>query len=284
MKRILLFFASCLIVTLTFAQRPTATIAQVNAFLKSTLYVVTDENPTSEYNMNIKIAVEKNWKITNFEFINYTDFESKRLDPANSFLVLSEINFPKDKVQMKYDFVSILVGGNFPSVNEMPEICTFPVGYSEGDDDASMYKLPAIIGFFNLHITNMQTNPKLLKDKKYAYYTKQAKNMKKSTFYLVADEQLPELNTDKKIKPLYSGKITLMGRDEIGNFIEKRMNNVVFLHKVGPSDSKITGTRCYTIVMGTDFTLYYFKYHLISEKAPNGLMANDWKTLGGFSN
>ena len=163
MKKTITIIVCSLFVSFAFAQRPTAKIDQVKAFFNSTLYVVTDENPLSEYNAVIAKAMEKNWKITNFEIINYTDFESKRLDSKNSFLLLTEVMFPKDVA--KYDFLSILIGGNYPSVNEMPEICTFPIGYSDADEDNSAYKIPAIIGFFNQHIKNIESNPKLLKDK-----------------------------------------------------------------------------------------------------------------------
>jgi hypothetical protein len=284
MKRSLILLACIFAFATSFAQRPTAKKDQFANFLNSTMYVVTDNNPTSEYNEMIKECVRKSWRITKYDFIDQSEFESKRTDPNSSFLIVSEVKFPSEKNVATYDFISIILGGNYPSINEMPEVCTFPLNYTDAGDDNSVYKLPVIIGFFNQHIKNIQENPKLLKDKKYKFYTKQKKNIAKKTFYLVADEQLPDLNTAQKIRPSYSGKIVMIGQDELANLIRKRATNVVFLHKVGPSDPALLGTRCYIIVMGTDNTLYYFNYHKISASAPNGLTAKLWSVFASFVN
>lgn len=284
MKKYVVFFASILLFFNSFAQRPTAKKDQMANFYNSTLYVVTDDNPTSEYNSEIKEVIQKNWRVTKYDFISMSEFESKRTEAGSAFLVVTESRFEKDKTVIGYDFISILLGGNYPSVNEMPEVCSFPLNYSDGDDDDAVYKLPVIIGFFNQHVKNIQENMKLLKDKKYTYYTKQKKNIAKKTFYLIADEQLPELNTPQKIRPFYSGKITIIGQDELANLIKKRATNSVFLHKVGPADKSVTGTRCWIIVMGTDNTLYYFKQHVISESKPNALTPKHWSTFASFVN
>lgn len=284
MKRSIVLIVTIAAFLTSFAQRPTAKKEQLANFANSTMYVVTDDNPLSEYNGIIKEVIQKNWRISKYDFISYSEFESKRTDPNNTFLIVTETRYPKDETVVGYDFISVLVGGNYPSVNEMPEICTFPLNYSDGDDGDAVYKLPIIIGFFNQHIKNMQENPKLLKDKKYKFYTKQKKSIAKKTFYLIAEEQLPDYNTAQKIRPLYSGKIVIMGQDELANLIKKRATNSVFLHKVGPTDANVVGTRSWIIVMGTDNTLYYFNKQIVSPSTPNAISPKQWKLFGSFVN
>ena len=280
MKKILIL-ACALFCSLTLcAQRPTAKAKQLPAFFASTLYVVTNNNALSEYNTAIKDAIQKNWRTTQFDFITLAEFEVQRLDPTKSFLIYTETTFPKDKNPIAYDFVSIVLGGNYATVEQMPEVCSFPICVSDSDGDEAYYKLPIIIGFLNKHVKDMQTNAALLKDKKYAWHAKQSGNMAKKTLYLIADEQLPECNTAQKLKAVYRGKTVFLAQEELANLIRKRAINVAFLHKVAPIHAENEqGARCYIIFMGTDNALYHFSYHTISEKEGNGVTAKLWKTI-----
>jgi hypothetical protein len=284
MKRILIIIASMCLSLVVFAQRPTAKKAQVANFENFTLYVVLNQNPTSGYNEMIREAVRKSWRVSKYDFITQSEFDSKRTEENSAFLITNEIRFPKDKNVVPYDFISIVLGGNFASYQVMPEVCTFPLMYTDSDEDNMLYKLPVIIGFFNQHIKNILVNPKLLKDKKYTYYTKQKLSIAKKTLYLIAEEQLPEFDNAQKIRNVFKGKVVMIGQEEMANLIKKRATNVVFLHKVGPSDNSMQGSRCYIIMMGTDNTLYYFNYHILSAKAPNGISAKYWKIFSSSVN
>lgn len=280
MKKLLILACVLLSSAALLAQRPTAKAKQLPAFFASTLYVVTNNNALSEYDVMIKEAIQKNWRVTQFDFITQAEFENQRLDPSKSFLIYTETTFPKDKNPIAYDFLSIVLGGNYASVEQMPEVCSFPVCVSESDGEEAYYKLPIIIGFLNKHIKDMQTNTALLKDKKYAFHVKQSGNMAKKTLYLITEEQLPEFNTVQKIKAVYKGKTVFLAQEELANLIKKRAINVAFLHKVAPIDEeKEQGARCYVIFMGTDNALYYFGYHVISEKEGNGVTARIWKSI-----
>lgn len=284
MKRIILVAVSMCVAFASYAQRPTAKKAQVANFENFTLYVVLNENPTSDYNNMIREAVRKSWRVSKYDFITQSEFESKRTEENSAFLVTNEIRFPKDKNVVPYDFISIILGGNFASYQVMPEVCTFPLMYTDGDEDNMLYKIPVIIGFFNQHIKNILVNPKLLKDKKYKFYTKQKLSIAKKTTYLLAEEQLPDYDNAQKIRSVFKGKVVMIGQEEMANLIKKRATNVVFLHKVGPADASMQGSRCYIIMFGTDNTLYYFNYHILSPKAPNGISAKYWKIFSSHVN
>ena len=279
MKKLLILACAVFCSAALFAQRPTAKKTQLPAFFNSTLYVVTNSNPLSEYNTLIKDAIQKNWRVTQFDFITIAEFEKQRFDPQKSFLIYSETTFPQDNNPIPFDVLSIVLGGNYATVELMPEVCSFPVCVSDSDGDEAYYKLPVIIGFLNQHVKTLQTNPALLKDKKYAWHVKQSGSMAKKTLYLIAEEQLPEFNTAQKIKAVYNGKIVFLAQDELANLIKKRAINSAFLHKVAPLSDEIQGARCYIIFMGTDNALYHFGWHTISEKEGNGVTAKIWKTI-----
>lgn len=280
MKKFFILSCAVLCSIALFAQRPTAKKSQLPAFFNSTLYVVANPDSFNDYNERIKEAVQKNWRVTQFDFISAAEFEQQRLDPQKSFLIYSETTFPKDKNQIAYDFLSIVLGGNYATVEQMPELCSFPICVSESDGDEAYYKLPIIIGFLNQHVKTLQTNTAILKDKKYTYHSKQSGNLAKKTLYLIPEEQLPEFGTVQKLKAVYRGKTVFLAQEELANLIRKRAINVTFLHKVAPLNSEIEqGARCYIIFMGTDNALYHFSYHIIGKKEKNGVTARIWKSI-----
>lgn len=296
MKRIFTLVLSVFASVTMFAQRPTATINQVNDMLQgATLYVVLDNNPINDYNSEIRKAVEKNWTLTPFKFIHLDVLDSTKLqNPKNAFLTPVTMVFGEDKDSVKYMFLSLLIGGEYETINDLPEVCTFPLCYEGSDEFEMTYKLPAIIAFFNKHVQTIPSNPALLKDKKFASYTKKKKNISGKTIYLVKDEQSPlfdEASEISAINPL--AKVSVCeDRDALGKVIRRKEANALFLHIVGWTDEEMVQNgemipgRCYKILLDTEGNLYYFAFHKMSGNAsPNlkGMQAKDWKTLATFT-
>lgn len=282
-KQILTVFAT-LISVVVFSQRPTATIQQVNDFINnSTLYVVMDESPINDYNAEIRKAVEKSWTLNTFKFIRRTEVEEKLTDSRNAFLIPVVVQFPSDKDTASYLFLSVLIGGAYETVNDLPEICTFPLCYDGDDEGVMTYKLPAIVAFFNRHIQNIQNNPKLLKDKKFATYTKQKKSIADKTLYLIKEEQSPAFDESSEISAINSlVKVSFADQSSLEKTIRRKEAGSLFLHIVAPTDEELQPGRCYKILMDVEGNLYYFAYHSISEKLPAGMTAVDWKALSGY--
>lgn len=296
MKRIFTLVLSVIASVTMFAQRPTATINQVNDMLQgATLYVVLDNNPINDYNSEIRKAVEKNWTLTPFKFIHLDVLDSTKLqNPKNAFLTPVTMVFGEDKDSVKYMFLSLLIGGEYETINDLPEVCTFPLCYEGSDEFEMTYKLPAIIAFFNKHVQTIPSNPALLKDKKFASYTKKKKNISRKTIYLVKDEQSPlfdEASEISAINPL--AKVSVCeDRDALEKVIRRKEANTLFLHIVGWTDEEMVQNgemipgRCYKILLDTEGNLYYFAFHKMGGNAsPNlkGMQAKDWKTLATFT-
>ena len=257
------------------------TIDHVNQFFKTKTYVVLDDNPLSDYNAKIETVVKKYWNLTPYEMIDQKTFQLKRTDPNCSFLILSEVVFTEDILVAKYDFFSVLLGGKYPVMNQMPVLAAVPIGYSEAPQESSMYKLGALVKFVMAHINRLKEHPELVKMDMYKLYNKDQKTIKDKTLYLVKDEMDEDLNSEAEIKAIYPDKFKFVSRDELEEAIDKNEPNVVFLHKVGPEGYK-KKARCYILIVGTDSKLYYFNWHMINEKKPDSMLESDFKNILKF--
>ncbi len=295
MKKILLLFVGACFAMFSFAQRPTATIQQVNDMIQNaTLYAVLEESPMSDYNAEIRKAVEKNWKLTPIKFVHLSDLDSTKLqNPNNAFLTQVSMQFAEDKDSVRYTFLSLLIGGQYETINDLPEVCTFPLGYELIDEMNYTYKLSAIVAFFNKHVQNIQSNPKLLKDKKFATYTKQKKGIVGKTIYVVGYEQNTSLSNVDAIKSVCP-QANVVFTDDISvieKVVRRKEANAAFLHIVGingewdmVNDGELIAGRCYKVLMDVEGNLYYFAFHKMTGNANStGMTAKDWKTLNTFT-
>jgi hypothetical protein len=263
--------------------RTPLTVAHLNSFFKSKTYVVLDDNQVSDYNIKVQDAVKKYWTITPTEFITQNDFQKKRMDANNSFLILSDVVFTNDFLQAKYSFFSLLLGGKYQVIDQMPVLGAVPISYSEAPQESSMYKLGAILKFLQAHILRLKANPELVKEDLYKIYNNDQQTIKDKTLYLVKEEMSKDLNTDAKVKAIYPDKFKFVTRDELEEAIDKNEDGIVFLHKVGPEGTK-KRARCYILILGTDSKMYYFDWHMITDRKPDSMLEEDFKKLIKFKN
>ena len=296
MKKLGLIVSGILIALSSFAQRPTATLAQVNDMVQNaTLYVVLEDSPLSDYNPEIRKAAESSWSLTPLRFIHLGDLDDTKLqNPNNAFLTQVTMKFEEDKDSAKYTFLSLLIGGEYETINDLPEVCTFPLCYEGSDEDEMAFKLPAIVAFFSKHVQAIQSNSALLKDRNYNSYTKQKKSIEGKTIYMLKNEQTPSFDEVAEIaavNPLATISI-IEDRTQLEKIIRRKEANALFLHIVGWTDlemvqnNEMTPGRCYKILMDVEGNLYYFAFHKMNgSDSPdlNGMQAKDWKALATFT-
>jgi len=266
-----------------YCEQTQLTYAHVEQFFKTKTYVVLDDNPLSDYNRKVQASVKKNWRLTEFEFVSQEQFHAKRTDENCSFLILSEVVFSGDKQVVKYDFFSLVLGGNYPNLLSMPVIAAVPLGYTGAPQETSAYKLGAMLKFLQAHVELLKSKPELVDDNVFKYYNNNQKSIKDKTLYLIKEELASNIDTKVEIAQYYPYKIKFVTREELEEAIDNNEKDVVFLHKVGPEGTK-RKARCYKIILGTDSQLYYFDFHMISGKKPDGLLASDFKKLAKFEN
>lgn len=282
MKNLLIVLFFIALATVAQAQQAVGTPEQINRFFNTTTYVVLENNPMLQYNRIIKETVEKHWTLTDYEFVTFSseEYEKIRMDSSKSFLMVNQFYFERDKTKAKYNYLCVQLGGNYETVRQMPDIAYVPIAYDGIEEEYYAYKLGMLCRFLQNHIELTRDHPELNSKNILKYYYKtMTADVKDKVLYVTKGDLSDEVNTIKKIKEIYPYEVKIVTRDEVQAAIDNADENVVFVHKVGPEGAK-RKARCYnTIVGAADAQLYYFSYHMISDKKPEGLLASDFKKL-----
>ncbi len=262
-----------------FSQSYVPSREDINTFFTTKTLVVLEDNPLLEYNINIKDVMKREWTITEYDFISSKEFEEMRKDAKYSFLLMTQVSFENDKTDAQYRFLNLSLGGDYFRLNQMPDIASVPVAYFNVEEDNYAYKLGILVRFIQKHALLIREHPEILSANVLKYYNKNIKEIKDKTLYLLEDELAKDVNSVARIKKIYPYKFKIVTKDEIEQAIKDRRDEIVFLHKVGPEGTKMDA-RCYKIIIGAgDANFYYFDYHKISDKNPDGFLASDFKKL-----
>lgn len=279
MKYISIFVLFVFLYSCSIAQNTVGTPEQLKQFFKTKTLVVLDEDPFNESNIQLKAAVQKNWKLTEFEFINVDEYEKKIKDPAFSFLTIDKVYYEGDKSASKYNFLCIALGGNYKNESEMPQLCTVPLSYADAEQETYSYKIATMLNFIQNHLILTSKNQDLKSSNIIDYYEKNLAELKNKIFYVAKDELENQINTEEKFKKQYPYKFKIVIRDEIEEAIDNNNPDVVFLHKVGPEKNNFKA-RCWIILIGAaDAKLYFFGFHKIDETHPDALLESELKKI-----
>jgi hypothetical protein len=252
---------------------------EIKQFTESKTCVVLEDESYSPYNSFIKEAVETYWKITPYEFINVEEFNKRRMNPAYSFIVLTQTDFEKDKSNSLFNFINLLQGKNVSKLGEMPEICAIPLSFAEEEDLEYSYKLGGILSFIQKHAQMISDNPSLTGRKYLKYYNKNIPEIRGKLILIKQEDLVPEIAAIEAIEAIYSGKVKIVSEDEIVNAIENKAPDTLILHKVGPLGNVNSGF-CFKMLIRTDDSdMYYYHQHTISNTNPNGFLPADLKRI-----
>ncbi len=255
------------------------TQADLDHFLTTKTYVVLEESPMSDFNFEIKEIMEKLWGLTEFQFIKTAEFNKLSADENASFLYTSLVKFEKDKTESRYVFLHLSMGGPNFSIDDLHDIVSVPLGYFGVDQDNYIYKLGTLVRFMQNHIKLMQSNPEYITSNIFKHYNKNIQDVHQKTLYLIEDELSKEVGTAARFKQYYPYKFKIVSREEVREAIFNGDEDIVFLHKVGPEGKKLRA-RCYKILIGAeDAMFYYFDYHMVSDKKPDGFLVSDVKKI-----
>jgi hypothetical protein len=279
MKTISLFFALISAGAVLTAQSFIPTREDIGAFFTTKTLVVLEDNPLMEYNPIIRKVMQQEWNITEYDFISNKEFEEKRLDPQYSFIYMSQVTFENDKTDAAYRFLHLSLGGDYFRLNEMPDIASVPLAYFNVDEDSYSYKLAILVRFMQNHARLIREHPEIVSANVFKHYNDNIHDMKDKTLYVLKEELSPEVNTEAKIRKIYPHKFSIVTQDDIEEAIKDRNEDIVFLHKVGPEGTKMNA-RCYKVIIGAaDANFYYFDFHKLSDKNPDGFLESDFKNL-----
>ncbi|MFN8239829.1 MAG: hypothetical protein U0X39_03650 [Bacteroidales bacterium] len=267
---------------LAIGQAPFPSAAEIKQFMASKTCIVTEDDPFSAYNSFIKDAVKSFWTVTPYEFIDAKEFNKRRLDPAYSFIVLTETNFDKDKSGSVFNFINLLQGKKVNKLSENPEICAVPLSFAGEDDIEYGYKLGAILAFMQKHARMISDDPSLTGRKYLKYYNKNVPEVAGKVILVKEEDLDPELASEARLKSIYPHDIRIVSEEEIVKAITEKRANTLVLHKVGPVGEYKTGY-CFKMLIGADDSdMYYYNQHMIDSRNPNGLLEADLKRLARF--
>ena len=254
---------------------------QIAEFFNSKTMVVMDENPLIGYNLAVRDAVKKYWTITQYEIINSDKFDELRDDPKLSFIFLSKVQLEKDKQEVYYMYMNIVMGAKVKDITGLPELLSIPLAYTGVDEDAYVDKLPLMIRFAQWHINNLKAAPYPSKLNNLKYYNDDAKPLKEMTLLLQESDLSEEVNTLEKIQKVYPGIVKIVEYEEIAQAIEEKTPDTAVLHQLGPAENENKG-RSYCQIYGTeDGRLWYYNHVNITQRRPAGMLARDFRLILG---
>ena len=279
MKRILAYMLLMSTCTVIFSQQYVPSGEDVETFFTTKTLVVLEDNPLMEYNSIIKKVMLQEWNITGFDFISNKEFEEKRLDAQYSFIYMSHVRFEGDKTDASYRFLHLSLGGDYFRLNEMPDIASVPLAYLDVEEDRYAYKLGILVRFLQNHAKLIREHPEIISANVFKHYNDNIKDIREKTLYLLEEELAPSVNSEARIKKVYPYKFEIVTMEDIEQAIKDRDPNIVFLHKVGPEGTKLDA-RSYKVIIGAaDANFYYFDFHKISDKNPDGFLESDFRNL-----
>jgi len=251
----------------------------VMTFFTTKTLVVLEDNPLSEYNPIIRKIMQQEWNVTEYDFITDKEFEEKRMDAQYSFIYMSQVTFEADKTDAAYRFLHLSLGGDYFRLNEMPDIASVPLAYFSVEEERYAYKLGILVRFIQNHAKLLKEHPEIISANVFKHYNDNIKDIRDKTLYVLKDELSPAVNTEARISKIYPYKFRIVAMEDVEQAIKDRDPDVVFLHKVGPEGTKLNA-RCYKVIIGADdANFYYFDYHKISDKNPDGFLETDFKNL-----
>ncbi len=275
LKQSAVIFILCLATFAVRANNPLASKEQIGMLKNSRTYVVMDEG-MSFFNAPIKDAVKKYWKLTDYEFIDQKEFEKRRKDTKNSFIVMMNGAYDKDPGGVSYSFISLLLGDPSGNLTKMPEFCSVPLAYSGDLETDYEYVIPYVIKFMQIHVKNLEKDHLVISISGLKYYNKTG--FKDKVLLLNKDKMAPNADSPEKIKAIYPYGFKLLSVEEIQKELSDSPADKLLHFHVGPFQDTGAG-KCFEMLFDNDGNLYYYNSRKITNANPDGFNQNDFNQI-----
>ena len=280
MKSIIYHFISVAFLFITVsakADNPFPSKEQVGMLLNSKTCVVLEKSLLS-YNIYLKKAVEKHWKITEYEFITHEEFESRRRDSKYSFLFLAKAGFENDEDNIMYNYVNLTLGDTVDNISDMPEFAAIPVSYADDYSIDYGYALDPIVLFLQDHVKNIQNKYLMLSMSSLKYYNLNTRKINNNKLLVDPSDLAPEIRNEDAFRENYRGIFEFVEKDKMENIVVENDPDILFLHVVKPAYETDKG-RVFKLIFGADGQLYYYNYHYLDNESFQGFLPGDLKRI-----
>ena len=283
-KRFITVSIALCIASGVFAQYQNVTYAnkkQVEDFFASKTMIVMDADLLIGYNIVVADAAKKYWTITPYEVITTEQFEKVSSDPKLSFIYMSRVQRERDRQEVYYLYMNVVMGAKVKDLNAMPTLLMLPLAYTGVDEDNYVDKLPLMLRFAQIHLNNLKTAKNLNTFLNLKNYNSDSKLLKDKILLVKESDLSEEVNTLEKIQQVYTGTVKIVSSDEIVKAIEEKAPNTAILHQIGPSEDENKGLS-YCQIFGADNSkLYYYNSVNITQRRPEGMLARDFRLISG---
>lgn len=272
-----ILIVSMLLIALAGSASPKLASKQQIGLFKNSRTCVVLENGMTVYNGYIKDAVNKYWKSTDYEFIDESEFERRRIDSKYSFLVLMDEVYDNDPGGVSYSSMNLVLGDAASNLTNMPELCSIPIAYT-GDKFADYeYAIPAIIKFIQKHAKNLETERFLISIKGFGFYNGKA-DFKDKVLLLNKTGMALYVDTPDRIKTVYPYYVKLVSSSEMKDELSLNLANALFLFHVGPGEDAGAG-KCFEMIFDVEGNLCYYNSRKITNDNGNGFNLDDFKRI-----
>ncbi len=281
MKKLIVFLLIAFLVKFADAQDiQLAETGDYKRFVSSTTYVVKIPDPFSIYNGVIEEVLAKMWTITDYEVIEWAEFEQKKSDSKSSFIFLSEAQRVENNKVLRYNILNLVMGSKYNDINKMPDLGSVPLSYADDEfseeEQSYVYKLAGVLQFMQYYVNYQIANPGTkLQD----VVNKEREELHKKELWLVADDLESSINSLSKIKKYYKHAVKIVSREDIENAIFENNPNVAYLHLVAPK-SNTDKSKCWKFILSAeDGKPLFYSYTKTNDKNPGKLLGKDLKKM-----
>ena len=178
-----------------------------------TLYVVIDNN--SIESLALKEAVEKNWILSNYTFIDGEKYDNLKSDPNDYFLVKTEGKFKKER-EPGIEFLSLVKGGGTNEnggINESSDIISLPMQSIDDSDGTIIPYLGAYVKIIQDYVQRVQKK-KISAHIGLSWYSNRLKEIKTKNV-LISENDLSDILVDEDISDILVPQVKIV-YEEIG--------------------------------------------------------------------
>lgn len=263
------------------------TFSQVESyrFKSSKTFVVLDEKESSRYNIAIKKAVKKFWKLTDYEFITPAEFENLYNDRDKSFIMLFDLSIGH---LYSISYLSLfmggqkymLKGGNISLTSRPKLLAVVKLMIETENVDNFIYKLPTYIQNLQWTVAVIQVK-KIKNETAFGKYVRRVQRPKlgNKTLYILNQDLTKKTSTIEDIKKYYSGKVKIVTKEEIINAIENQDEKIAFVSIVGRTKEIVKKYSYIMIYTAKGGELLHHNYHIADILNPAGVKPVDLKKL-----
>jgi len=249
---------------------------EIRRFKASKTYLVLENQLISEFNIEMKAAMQKHWHITEFEVIKATDFQKLAKKKTNSFIYLNPVTLEKDKTETAYLYCFLSLGHPSGKTNQMTDLIGVPLAVKETEAESYSYKYGLILKFIQTYIETLDklANPssKSILD----YFTSQNINLQDYELLVSPENVDASIRNESDFSSAYPYPFKFANKKEISSAIAENRKNTLVLHLIKAGENRY----CLKLIADTETgNLLYYDYHKTSKKTASVLLEKDLKKL-----